>query len=101
MPQSAEERKAKDAAQKREFRKSPEYRAWREANRERINQYKRERRRQRRLTDPAYKAVADRQVERLRQSLAMLTPSPSVAHLVADQELRHIEATLTADRSQS
>ena len=63
MGQSAEERKAKEAAQKREFRKSPEYRAWREANRERINQYKRERRRQRRLADPAYIEPAERQLQ--------------------------------------
>jgi 5-methylcytosine-specific restriction endonuclease McrA len=94
MAQSAVERKAKEAAQKREFRKSPEYRAWREANRERINQYKRERRRQRRLTDSGYIEPAERQLQAVRRSLATLTPSPSVARLVADQELRHIEATL-------
>ena len=94
MAQTADERKAKEAAQKREFRKTPEYRAWREANRERINQYKRERRRQRRLTDPAYIELAQRQLQAVRRSLASLTPSPSVARLVADQQLRHIEATL-------
>ena len=94
MAQSSKDRKAKEAAQKRKFRKTPEYRAWREANRERINQYKRERRRQRRLSDPAYIEPSELQLQAIRQSLEKLTPSPSVARLVAEQQLRYIEATL-------
>nr|BAR24540.1 HNH endonuclease [uncultured Mediterranean phage uvMED] len=94
MAQSIEERKAKAAAQTREYRKTPEYRAWREANRDHINRYKRERRLQRRLSNPDYKSVADRQIEAVRRSLATLTPSPTVAALVINQQLKHIEATL-------
>jgi len=94
MAQSIEESRAKAAAQTREYRKTPEYRAWREANRDHINRYKRERRLQRRLSNPDYKAVADRQIEAVRRSLATLTPSPTVADLVANQQLKHIQATL-------
>ena len=94
MAQSIEESRAKARAQQRKYRTTPEYRAWREANRDHINRYKRERRLQRRLTDPAYKVLADRQIEAVRRSLATLTPSPTVAALVANQHLKHIEATL-------
>lgn len=92
MPQSPQERKATDAERKRAYRLTSEYRAWRHANRERINEYKRHRRAQQNLSNPD--SIANRQTARLRRSLATLTPSPSVAELVHLQHTKHIEATL-------
>lgn len=94
MPNSVEQRKAKDAERVRAFRKTPEYRAWREANRDRINKYKRDRRRELRASNPAYQSLINGQLKRLSRHLASLKPSPSVADLVADQQLKHIELTL-------
>ena len=99
MARYTAEARARYAAQTRAYRLTPEYRAWREANRERINEYKRNRRRLAKPQKDQQRAQqkderkAKRETEQLHSFLAQYQPL-TVAQLVARQYYKHIEATL-------